>query len=86
MPHRTWERSTTVALWVVFAKRRIDVACTVQDAHNVDPVTDRQVDHGHLFHTLLQAVGVQSAGEFEIGGRTYPVADPAKGPIQELLA
>ena len=53
---------------------------------NGTAVTDRQVDHGHLFHTLLQAVGVQSAGEFEIGGRTYPVADPAKGPIQELLA
>jgi hypothetical protein len=33
-----------VALWVVFAKRRIDAACTVQDAHDVDPVTDRQVE------------------------------------------
>ena len=32
-----------VALSVVFAKRRIDDAGTVQDAHDVDPVTDRQV-------------------------------------------
>ena len=57
-----------------------------QTNENGTAVTERQVDHGHLFHTLLQAVGVESAGEFEIGGRTYPIADPAKGPIQELLA
>ncbi|MCA9036665.1 MAG: DUF1501 domain-containing protein [Planctomycetaceae bacterium] len=53
---------------------------------NGTAVVERQVDHGHLFHTILQAVGVQSAGEFEIGGRTYPIADPSKGPIEELLA
>ena len=32
------------------------------------------------------AVGVDSKGEFDIGGRKFPVADPAKGPIKELLA
>lgn len=53
---------------------------------NGTEVIDREVDHGELFHTLLQAVGVASEGEFEIGGRSYPIADPAKGPIQELLA
>lgn len=53
---------------------------------NGTAVVDREVDHGHLFHTVLQAVGVDSAGEFNIGGRIFPVADPAKGPIQELLA
>lgn len=53
---------------------------------NGTAVTDREVDHGHLFHTILQAVGVDSAGEFIVGGRTFPLADPAKGPIQELLS
>lgn len=53
---------------------------------NGTEVIDREVDHGHLFHTILQAVGIDSTAEFEIAGRTFPVADPAKGPIRELLA
>ncbi len=48
-------------------------------------VTDREVDHGHLFHTYVRAIGVDSSGEFDIGGRKMPIADPAKGPIKELL-
>lgn len=53
---------------------------------NGTAVTDREVDHGHLFHTYLKAVGVDSKLEFNIGGRKFPIADPAKGPISELLA
>ncbi len=53
---------------------------------NGTQVVDRAVDHGHVFHTILQAVGVNSSGEFDIGGRAYAIADPAKGPIRELLA
>ncbi|MGE3779781.1 MAG: DUF1501 domain-containing protein [Pirellulaceae bacterium] len=53
---------------------------------NGTAVIDRAVDHGHIFHTVLQAVGVESTGEFEVGGQTYPIADPAKGAISELLA
>jgi uncharacterized protein (DUF1501 family) len=49
-------------------------------------VIDRKVDHRHLFHTFLQAVGIDSTGQFEIAGRHFPIADPAFGPIQELLA
>jgi uncharacterized protein (DUF1501 family) len=52
---------------------------------NGTEVTDRVVDHGHIFHTILQAVGVDSMGEFEIAGRTFPVADPSRGAIAELL-
>jgi len=52
---------------------------------NGTAVTDRAVDHGHIFHTILQAVGVDSMGEFEIAGRTFPVADPSRGAIEELL-
>jgi len=54
--------------------------------HNGTSVEDREVDYGHLFHTIVQAVGVDSTGEFDIGGRAYPIADPAKSPITELLA
>jgi len=53
---------------------------------NGTAVTDREVDHGHVFHTLLAGIGVDSKSEFEIGGRKFPLADPAKGPIKELLA
>jgi hypothetical protein len=49
-------------------------------------VVDREVDHGNLFHTYLQAVGVDSKSDFVIGGRKFPIADPSKGPIAELLA
>ena len=53
---------------------------------NGTKVADREVDHGHLFHTYMQAVGVDSSGHFDIDGRDVPIADPAYGPISELLA
>ena len=53
---------------------------------NGTEVTDRQVDHRHLFHTYLHAVGVDSSDEFHVGGRSMPIADPSAGPITELLA
>ncbi len=53
---------------------------------NGTEVVDRVVDHGHIFHTILRAVGVNSSSEFQIGGRAIPIADPAKGAISELLA
>ena len=31
-------------------------------------------------------VGIDSSAEFEIAGRKFPIADPAYGPIEELLA
>ncbi len=52
---------------------------------NGTAVVEREVDHGHIFHTILQAAGVDSTGEFEVGGRTFPIADPAKDSISELL-
>jgi hypothetical protein len=48
-------------------------------------VTDKQVDHGALFHTYLQAAGVDSTASFDIDGRMMPIADPAAAPIEELL-
>lgn len=48
-------------------------------------VEDGQVDHGALFHTYLEAVGVDSTGSFVIDGRKMPIADPATAAISELL-
>jgi uncharacterized protein (DUF1501 family) len=53
---------------------------------NGTAVADRQIDHGHLFHTYLRAVGVDSTAKFDAGGRAIPMADPAAEPIAELLA
>jgi hypothetical protein len=52
---------------------------------NGTEVTDGQVDHGQLFHTYLQAVGVDSTGTFDIDGRDMPIADPAASPVPQLL-
>ena len=41
---------------------------------------------GHLFHTYLRALGLKPSGKFKIGGRKYPMADPAFEPIREILA
>ena len=49
-------------------------------------VVEGQVNHGQLFHTYLQALGIDSTLTFEIGGREIPIADPAEAPIDEILA
>ena len=48
-------------------------------------VTDGQVDHGALFHTYLQAVGVDSTQSLVVDGRELPLADPAAQPIWKVL-
>jgi uncharacterized protein (DUF1501 family) len=53
---------------------------------NGTEVSDRQVHHGHLFHTYLRALGLNPAAEFVVGGRKVPMANPADAPIRELLA
>jgi len=49
-------------------------------------VEEGQVDHGELFHTYLEAVGVDSTATFDIDGRPMPVADPAVSAVSALLA
>jgi len=49
-------------------------------------VAEGEVDHGNLFHTFLQAVGVDSTDTFNIDGRDVQIADPASEPIREVLA
>jgi len=77
-----WSRS-----WSVCAAGGRLPRGTVYGATNDDgtEVVDGQVDHGGLFHTWLQAVGVDSTANFIIDGREMPVADPAAAPIPQLL-
>jgi len=53
---------------------------------NGTEVTDAKVDHANLFHTYLQAVGVDTSKSFDVDGRPIPIADPASRGIKELLA
>jgi len=48
-------------------------------------VVDREVNQGHLFHTYLTALGLDSMGHFQVAGRDVPLADPAFQPIKELI-
>jgi uncharacterized protein (DUF1501 family) len=48
-------------------------------------VVDREVDHGHLWHTYLEAVGLDSHGSFNVAGRDMLMADPEFTSIKELL-
>jgi hypothetical protein len=52
---------------------------------NGTAIAGQEVDHGNLFHTYLQAVGLDSTNSFDIGGRPLPMADPSKQGIDELI-
>jgi len=52
---------------------------------NGTEVTEGQVDHGQLFHTYLQAVGVDSREDLIVDGRELPIADPAVEPVWDVL-
>ena len=78
-----WSKSWTVVLG---GGRVTRGAAFGKTNENGTEVVDGQVDHGNLFHTYLQAVDVDSAGTFNLGGREVPVADPATHPIDEILA
>jgi hypothetical protein len=49
-------------------------------------VTEDPVSHGDLFHTYLQALGIDSHMDYHLDGQTAPVADPEAKPIKALLA
>ncbi|WP_435011615.1 DUF1501 domain-containing protein [Tundrisphaera lichenicola] len=49
-------------------------------------VVDGQVDHANLFHTYLQAVGVDSTDSFDLDGRDVLLADPASKMIPQVLS
>lgn len=52
---------------------------------NGTAVTDNEVHSGHLFHTYLTALGLNSAKNHYHQGRPIPMADPKAAPIREIL-
>jgi len=49
-------------------------------------VVDGAVDAGDLFHTIMAAMGLDPKGNYQVGGRDNPIADPAMSAIREVLA
>ncbi len=78
-----WSKAWSVAL----AGAGLQVG-GVYGATNADgtEVVDKQVNHGQLFHTYLQALGLDSTGSFHVEGRDIPMADPAEEAIFEILS
>jgi hypothetical protein len=77
-----WSKSWSVCLAGARIPRGLAFGQTSADGTEV---TDGQVDHAALFHTYLQAVGVDSTASFVIDGRELPIADPAAQPVPQLL-
>jgi hypothetical protein len=86
--NKTYGRDHWGTAWsVAFAGTGIQTGAVIGKTNkNGTAVVEREVDHGHIFHTILQAAGIDSTGEFHVGGRRFPMADPAKSGISELLA
>jgi arylsulfatase A-like enzyme len=78
-----WSKAWTVVMGGCRTPRGVAYGGTNADGTEV---VDGQVDHGNLFHTYLQSVGVDSTGAFNIEGREMPIADPASHAVEELLA
>jgi len=79
-----WGKAWSIALGGCGIQKGTVVGATNK---NGTEVADREVDGGDLFHTYLNAVGIDPlVDDFFVNGREIQVADPAAGPIRELLA
>ena len=78
-----WGKAWSVVLAGAGIQRGVVVGKTNERGTEV---VDREVGAGHLFHTYLQAVGLDPLDSFEANGRAIQVADPAASAIKELLA
>jgi hypothetical protein len=78
-----WSHAWTVVL--AGAKVQRGVAYGKTNAKGTE-VVDGQVDHANLFHTYLQAIGVDSTATFDVEGRDVPIADPASKLIRPILS
>lgn len=78
-----WGASCSVALGGAGIQPGAIIGATNADGTEV---SEREIDGGHLFHTYMQAVGINSSNDHAIPGRSVPIGDPAASPIEELLA
>jgi hypothetical protein len=77
-----WSKSWSICLAGARVPRGHAYGKTSADGTAVE---DGQVDHGALFHTYLEAVGLDSTESFVVDGRKMPMADPAASAVSELL-
>ncbi|MCA9139553.1 MAG: DUF1501 domain-containing protein [Planctomycetales bacterium] len=77
-----WSRAWSVVIGGAKVARGATFGATNEEGTEV---TDGQVDHGQLFHTYLQAVGVDSTDSLLVDGRELPIADPSTSPIWDVL-
>lgn len=78
-----WGNSLSVALGGCGIQPGAVVGSTSADGTEV---AEREVHGGHLFHTYLQAVGIDSTSDHAVAGKSIPIGDPAVDSIRELLA
>lgn len=77
-----WSRSWSVLMGGAKVTRGAVYGGTNEEGTEV---VDGQVDHGQLFHTYLQAVGVDSEASLLVDGRELPIADPAAEPVWDVI-
>lgn len=77
-----WSKAWTVVMGGAKVQRGAAFGATNAEGTEV---VDGQVDHGDLFHTYLQAVGVDSTQSLIVDGRELPLADPSAEPVWKVL-
>jgi len=78
-----WGRAWSMAMAGCGVKRGLVYGATNELGTEV---AENPVTHGDLFHTYLQALGIDSHGDYLIDGQTNPIADPDAAPVKALLA
>ncbi|MEO8269120.1 MAG: DUF1501 domain-containing protein [Aureliella sp.] len=78
-----WSKSWSVVMAGAHVTRGCAFGATSEDGTEV---VDGQVDHGQLFHTYLRAVGIDSSQSILVDGRETLLADPATGPIADVIS
>ena len=78
-----WGKSFSIALGGCGIQPGAVIGATNADGTEV---SDREVDGGHLFHTYVRALGLDSSADHQVAGKSIPIGDPTADPIEELLA
>lgn len=78
-----WGRAWSVAMAGCGIKKGIVFGKTNETGTEVK---EHQVGIGDLFHTYLRALGLDPNADYELGGQSNPIADPAAKAIKAILA
>lgn len=78
-----WGASVSVAVGGCGIKPGMVIGSTNKEG---TAVADREVEGAHLFHTYFRALGLDTAQDHNVPGKSIPIGDPSCSPIEELLA